>query len=63
MDALRFELGRPLPLNFLRRNSKAGHVDSVAHGLAKYLMELALVEYSMAHYPPSIVAGTKAFRL
>ena len=28
-----FELGRPLPLHFLRRNSKAGNVDALTHTL------------------------------
>ena len=26
MEVLKFDLGRPLPLHFLRRNSKAGQV-------------------------------------
>ncbi|TRY81064.1 hypothetical protein TCAL_04549 [Tigriopus californicus] len=57
ISSLDFELGRPLPLNFLRRNSKAGFVDAQAHTLAKYVMELSLVEYRMAHVPPSVLAG------
>lgn len=57
MEALNFDLGRPLPLNFLRRNSKAGSVDSMTHGLAKYVMELALVDYRMAHVAPSVLAA------
>jgi cyclin B len=47
----------PLPLHFLRRNSKAGSVDSAQHNLAKYLMELCLPEYSMCHYKPSLIAA------
>merc|ERR1712241_808411 len=35
LGTLRFELGRPLPLHFLRRNSKAGNVDALTHTLAK----------------------------
>ena len=42
LSSLSFELGRPLPLNFLRRNSKAGNVDALVHTLAKYVMELTL---------------------
>eukprot|EP00094_Tigriopus_californicus_P004729 TCALIF_04549-PA protein Name:"Similar to G2/mitotic-specific cyclin-B (Patella vulgata)" AED:0.22 eAED:0.22 QI:236/0.8/0.83/1/0.8/1/6/328/454 len=57
ISSLDFELGRPLPLNFLRRNSKAGFVDAQAHTLAKYVMELSLVEYRMAHVPPSVLAA------
>ena len=36
MYVSRFDLGRPLPLHFLRRASKAGGVDSATHTLAKY---------------------------
>ena len=35
-----FNVSRPLPLHFLRRNSKAGDVDIQQHSLAKYLMEV-----------------------
>lgn len=57
IETLNFDLGRPLPLNFLRRNSKAGFVDAKAHTLAKYVMELAMVEYRMAHVAPSVLAA------
>lgn len=57
MAVLRFDLGRPLPLHFLRRNSKAGQVDATIHTLAKYAMELTLVEYNWAHVPPSKIAA------
>merc|ERR1711953_61870 len=49
LDTLGFDLGRPLPLHFLRRNSKASNVDALTHTMAKYIMELTLVEYKMAH--------------
>uniref|UniRef100_A0A8C5L8J4 Cyclin B2 n=1 Tax=Jaculus jaculus TaxID=51337 RepID=A0A8C5L8J4_JACJA len=57
LKELKFELGRPLPLHFLRRASKAGEVDVEQHTLAKYLMELTLVDYDMVHYHPSQVAA------
>merc|ERR1712165_635069 len=57
LSSLSFELGRPLPLNFLRRNSKAGNVDAMVHTLAKYVMELTLVNYDMAHWEPSKLAA------
>merc|ERR1712141_921275 len=57
LQALAFDLGRPLPLHFLRRNSKAGNVDALIHTLAKYAMEVTLVEYSMVHVKPSMLAA------
>ena len=64
LAALRFDLGRPLPLHFLRRNSKAGQVDATAHTLAKYVMELTLMDYGFAHVAPSeIAASALAFAL
>lgn len=35
LAALNFDLGRPLPLHFLRRASKAGGVEAATHTLAK----------------------------
>ncbi|KAK2162091.1 hypothetical protein LSH36_104g04003 [Paralvinella palmiformis] len=57
LKALDFSLGRPLPLHFLRRNSKAGEVDATQHTMAKYFMELTITDYEMASTPPSKLAG------
>lgn len=57
LKTLNFSLGRPLPLHFLRRNSKACNADALLHTVAKYIMELILPEYNMAHYAPSKVAA------
>nr|ADP95148.1 cyclin B [Macrobrachium rosenbergii] len=57
LKTLQFNVSYPLPLHFLRRNSKAGSVDATQHTLAKYLMELCLLEYSMVHFKPSIIAA------
>lgn len=61
LKVLKFELGRPLPLHFLRRYSKAAHADAKIHTLAKYLMELTLVEYDCAHWNPSLLAATALY--
>uniref|UniRef100_A0A8C8RSL1 Cyclin B2 n=1 Tax=Pelusios castaneus TaxID=367368 RepID=A0A8C8RSL1_9SAUR len=57
LKELDFDLGRPLPLHFLRRASKAGEADAEQHTLAKYLMELTLLDYDMVHYHPSEIAA------
>ncbi|XP_026731829.1 G2/mitotic-specific cyclin-B1 [Trichoplusia ni] len=57
MSKLGFCLARPIPLNFLRRFVKAAHGTSKNHHLAKYFVDLSLVEYDMAHYRPSELAA------
>ncbi|XP_037303781.2 G2/mitotic-specific cyclin-B2-like isoform X1 [Pungitius pungitius] len=57
LRTLNFELGRPLPLHFLRRASKVANSDVQRHTLAKYLMELTLLDYAMVHYRPSEIAA------
>jgi cyclin B len=61
LKTLDFNLGRPLPLHFLRRDSKAAQVDAEHHNLAKYLLELSLVDYDMCHVPPSKVAAAALY--
>ncbi|KAM9251450.1 LOW QUALITY PROTEIN: G2/mitotic-specific cyclin-B1-like [Cariama cristata] len=55
--ALDLDLGCPLPLHSLRRASKIAEVDLEQHTLAKYLMELSIVDYEMVHFPPSKTAA------
>ncbi|CAL8244077.1 unnamed protein product [Lota lota] len=57
LRSLNFDLGRPLPLHFLRRASKAANSNVEKHTLAKYFMELTLVDYDMVHYRPSEIAA------
>ncbi|NXH22404.1 CCNB2 protein, partial [Bucco capensis] len=57
LQELNFTLGRPLPIHFLRRASKAGEADAKQHTLAKYLMELTLIDYDMVHHRPSEIAA------
>uniref|UniRef100_A0A8C4I9U3 Cyclin B1 n=1 Tax=Dicentrarchus labrax TaxID=13489 RepID=A0A8C4I9U3_DICLA len=57
LRVLKFQLGRPLPLQFLRRASKIYEVTAEQHTLAKYLLELTMVDYEMVHFPPSMVAS------
>uniref|UniRef100_A0A8I3MVX6 G2/mitotic-specific cyclin-B1 n=1 Tax=Canis lupus familiaris TaxID=9615 RepID=A0A8I3MVX6_CANLF len=57
LRSLNFGLGHPPPLHFLRRASKIGEVDVEQHILAKYLMELSMLDYDMVHFPPSQIAA------
>ncbi|XP_071390182.1 G2/mitotic-specific cyclin-B1 [Centroberyx affinis] len=57
LKVLNFGLGRPLPLQFLRRASKVYEVTAEQHTLAKYFLELTMVDYEMVHFPPSQVAS------
>lgn len=57
LRVLNFGFGRPLPLQFLRRASKIGDVTAEHHTLAKYFLELTMVDYDMVHYPPSQMAS------
>lgn len=61
LNTLNFNMSRPLPLHFLRRNSKAGDVDVLQHTVAKYMVELSLLEYDLAHYPPSLMAAASLY--
>lgn len=58
LRTLDFSVGKPLCLHFLRRNSKAGQVDANKHTLAKYLMELTIIEYDMVQTYPSEIAAS-----
>jgi len=53
LATLNFDLGRPLPIHFLRRASKAGGVEATTHTLAKYIVELSLGVYNLCDLPPS----------
>jgi len=47
LRVLNFDLFEPVSLHFLRRFSKAGDVDVLQHGLAKFAIEAALLEYQL----------------
>ena len=52
LKTLDFKLGRPLPLHFLRRNSKAGEVSSRCHDLTTSVPNIVIF-LSVIHSQPS----------
>ncbi|PIA13012.1 B-type cyclin [Coemansia reversa NRRL 1564] len=54
---LNFDLGWPGPLSFLRRISKADGYDMSTRTLAKYLIEVTLIDYRFIGVPCSKVAA------
>lgn len=54
--ALGFNLSRPLPIQFLRRCSKAAEASDYHHNMAKYFLELTSTNYEMANIAPSKVS-------
>jgi len=66
LKTLDFSLGKPLPLHFLRRFSRASMAEPKQHSLAKYLMELSLHDVEFASFDPSYLAASAlcmAFKL
>ena len=61
LSTLDFDLGRPISLNFLRLFSKAGDVDVLQHSIAKFILELGLLEYNFGSYPPSKLAAAALY--
>ncbi|CAB3375745.1 Hypothetical predicted protein [Cloeon dipterum] len=57
LGALAFNIGRPLPLLFLRRFTKVPDATLEDHCTAKYFMELQLVRHEMCHVRPSLQAA------
>ncbi|XP_072752052.1 G2/mitotic-specific cyclin-B [Anoplolepis gracilipes] len=61
VKTINYSFGRPLPLHFLRRYSKAGKALPIHHTMAKYFLEQSLVHYEMCHYPPSLIAAAALY--
>ncbi|BGP51020.1 G2/mitotic-specific cyclin [Rhodotorula kratochvilovae] len=52
-----FNLSYPNPINFLRRISKADGYDIHSRTMAKYLMEISIVDHRFMAVPPSMIAA------
>ncbi len=61
LNTLGFNLTMPTSLHFLRRFSKAARADTIVHTMAKYLIELALVDYVHLQFLPSMIAAASVY--
>jgi G2/mitotic-specific cyclin 3/4 len=57
LTMLKFELGWPGPMSFLRRISKADEYDLETRTLAKYFLEITLMDERFVACPPSFLAA------
>ncbi|KAF9945579.1 G2/mitotic-specific cyclin, partial [Mortierella alpina] len=57
LTALNFKLCYPSPMNFLRRISKADNYDIHSRTVAKYLMEIPLLDHNFLECVPSMISG------
>jgi len=61
LNVIGFDLSYPNPMNFLRRISKADDYDIHTRTIAKYLIEISLVDDRFLKYPPSITAAAAMY--
>ncbi|MCJ1275166.1 B-type cyclin [Puttea exsequens] len=57
LSMLQFELGWPGPMSFLRRISKADDYDLETRTLAKYFLEITIIDERFVGSPPSFLAA------
>ncbi|KAF9296754.1 G2/mitotic-specific cyclin [Linnemannia elongata] len=56
-----YKLGWPGPLSFLRRCSRADHCDQAARLVAKYILEIILIDERFVLYRPSLQAAAALY--
>ncbi|CAG8462745.1 12162_t:CDS:2, partial [Ambispora leptoticha] len=61
LQTLDFKLSYPSPMNFLRRISKADNYEVNARTIAKYLLEVMLLDHRFLATPPSKAAAAALF--
>lgn len=62
LSTLGFNLQYPSPMNFLRRISKADSYEITTRTLAKYLMELCLLDHRFIGVSPSLVSAAAMYQ-
>ncbi|KAK9729358.1 G2/mitotic-specific cyclin [Basidiobolus ranarum] len=61
LQVIEWNMSYPNPLNFLRRVSKADNYDVQTRTIAKYLMEVTLMDHRLLHCPPSMAAAASLY--
>ncbi|XP_048595576.1 cyclin-B2-1 isoform X2 [Brassica napus] len=61
LSTLQFNVSLPTQYPFLKRFLKAAQADKKCEMLASFLIELALVEYEMLQFQPSLLAATAVY--
>ncbi|TID29805.1 hypothetical protein CANINC_001620 [Pichia inconspicua] len=61
LEILNFNMAYPNPLNFLRRISKADDYNVHTRTIAKYLLEITVVDHRFIGYLPSLCAAAAMF--
>ncbi|PWW76033.1 hypothetical protein C7212DRAFT_195144 [Tuber magnatum] len=61
LTTLNYNLSYPNPMNFLRRISKADQYDYETRTVAKYLLEISLLDHRFMGYAPSHVAAAAMY--
>lgn len=61
LSTLDYNLSYPNPMNFLRRISKADQYDFQTRTVAKYLMEISLLDHRFMEFMPSHVAAAAMY--
>ncbi|ODQ67704.1 hypothetical protein NADFUDRAFT_29601 [Nadsonia fulvescens var. elongata DSM 6958] len=61
LEVLNFDFSYPNPMNFLRRISKADNYDVQTRTIAKYLLEIGLVDHRLMPYKTSKVAAASMY--
>lgn len=61
INLFEFNMGWPGPMSFLRRSSKADDYDSDTRTLAKYLLEMTIMDQRFVSAPPSWLAAASHY--
>ena len=61
LATLNYDMSFPNPMHFMRRISKADNYDIQTRTLAKYLLEISLLDHNLMAFPPSVNAAASMY--